>query len=199
MVNLSEIIGNNTVIVLDTETTGLRSDEDKADKIFEISARKIIGGEISNALFLYRDDKFKIDNSAIAIGINVCKVNDGTAIREYACNILTDLNYNTPLLFVGDDRLTLEASDINSAVKKLKRFICKGILCGYNLSFDLKFLNQYEAFDEIQPVDLLPVVREKIGGKVRNLQLKTVCKYFAIDTDKKSDITLASELLLTLL
>lgn len=199
MINLSEIIGNNTVIVLDTETTGLRFDENKADKIFEISARKIIGGEISNALFLYRDDKFKIDNSAIVIGINVCKVNDGTAISEYACNILTDLNYNTPLLFVGDDRLTLEASDINSAVKKLKRFIGKSILCGYDLAFDLKFLNRYHTFDSIQTIDLLPVVKEKIGGEVRNLQLKTVCEYFDIDTDKKSDITLASELLLTLL
>ncbi len=197
MPNLSEMIKNNAVIVIDTEATGLSPDEGTA-QIFEISARKIEDGEISNALFLYRDDKLKIDNSAIAVNINVCKVDGDEMIREYACNVLTCLNYNTPLLFIGDDKLTLESSDIKSAVKKLKRFIGKGILCGYDLAFDLKFLNQYAAFDELQTVDLLPIVKTAIGHKVVNLQLHTVCKYYGIDVNKKSYVTLTSELLLKL-
>ncbi len=45
--------------------------------------------------------------------------------------MLTGLNYKAPLLFIGDDKLTLETSNIKSAVKKLKRYVVKGILCGY--------------------------------------------------------------------
>ena len=112
--------------------------------------------------------------------------------------MLTCLNYKAPLLFIGDDKLTLETSNIKSAVKKLKRYVGKCILCGYDLAFDLKFLNQYEAFDDIQTVDLLPIVKAAIGDKVRNLQLNTVCEYFGIDVNKKSFTTLTAELLLKL-
>ena len=55
MTKLNELIKNNTVVVINTETTGLSPNEGAA-QIYEISARKIIGGDISNALFLYRDD-----------------------------------------------------------------------------------------------------------------------------------------------
>lgn len=64
MTKLKELIKNNTVVVIDTETTGLFSNEGTA-QIYEIGARKIIDGDISNALFLYRDDKHKVDNGAI--------------------------------------------------------------------------------------------------------------------------------------
>lgn len=197
MTKLKELIKNNTVVVIDTETTGLFSNEGTA-QIYEISARKIIDGDISNALFLYRNDKHKVDNGAIAVNINVYKVTDDEVISEYTCTMLTGLNYKAPLLFIGDDKLTLETSNIKSAVKKLKRYVVKGILCGYDLAFDLKFLNQYEAFDDIQTVDLLPIVKAAIGDKVRNLQLNTVCDYFGIVVNKKSFTTLTAELLLKL-
>lgn len=197
MTKLKDLIKNNTVVVIDTETTGLSPNEGTA-QIYEINARKIIDGDISNALFLYRDDKHKVYNGAIAVNINVCKVTGDEVISEYACNMLTCLNYKAPLLFIGDDKLTLETSNIKSAVKKLKRYVGKCILCGYDLAFDLKFLNQYEAFDDIQTVDLLPIVKAAIGDKVRNLQLNTVCEYFGIDVNKKSFTTLTAELLLKL-
>lgn len=197
MTKLKELIKNNTVVVIDTETTGLSPNEGTA-QIYEISARKIIDGDIYNALFLYRDDKHKVDNSTMSVNINICKINNDEMIREYACNVLTGLNHNTPLLFFGDDKLTLEASDIKAAAKKLKRFIGKGILCGYNLAFDLKFLYRYQSFDDIQTLDLLPIVKTAIGHKVTNLQLSTVCKYFEIDVNEKSYVTLTAELLLKL-
>ncbi len=56
----------------------------------------------------------------------------------------------------------------------------------------------YEAFDDIQTVDLLPIVKAAIGDKVRNLQLNTVCDYFGIVVNKKSFTTLTAELLLKL-
>lgn len=81
MTKLKELIKNNTVVVIDTETTGLFSNEGTA-QIYEIGARKIIDGDISNALFLYRDDKHKVDNGAIAVNINVYKVTDDEVISE---------------------------------------------------------------------------------------------------------------------
>ena len=197
MTKLKELIKNNTVVVIDTETTGLSPNEGMA-QIYEICARKIIDGDISNALFLYRDDKHKVDKGAIAVNINVCKVTGDEVISEYACNMLTGLNYKLPLLFIVDDKLTLETSNIKSAVKKLKCYVGKCILCGYDLAFDLKFLNQYEVFDDVQTVDLLPIVKAAIGHKVTNLQLSTVCKYFEIDVNEKSYVTLTAELLLKL-
>ena len=195
MTNLNELIKNNTVVVIDTETTGLCPDGDKADKIYEISARKIIDGEMVNALFLYRDDKLKIDSSSMCVGINVFKVYGDVAIKEYACDVFPGVNYDVPLLFVGSGKLIFEASNIKSAVKKLKRFIGNGILCGYNLEFDLKFFNRYQAFDDIPTVDLLPIVKATIGDKIQNLKLNTVCEYFGIDINKKSYLTLTAELL----
>ncbi len=191
------MLKNYTIIVINTETDGLYSDKQKI-KIYEVGAQKIIAGELSNSMFLYRDDKYKVDSSAIAVNINVCKVAGDEAIREYACNVLTGLNYNAPLLFIGDNKLTLESSDIKSAVKKPKRFVGKGILCGYDLTFDLKFLNRYATFYDIQTVDLLPIVKTAIGDKIVNLQLLTVCKYFGIDDNIKSYVSLTAELLLKL-
>lgn len=196
MTNLNKLIKNNTFVVIDTETTGLCSDGDKADKIYEITARKIIDGEMTDNLFLYRDDKFKIDSSTVGFSISAYKINGDVSITEYS-SIFPSTN-DAPLLFVRDDKMLLEASNIKSAVKRLKRFIGKGILCGYNLDFDLKFLNRYQAFDGIQTVDLLPIVKATIGDKVRNLKINTVCEYFDIDVNKKSYATLTAELLLKL-
>ena len=198
MSNLSELIKNNTVVVIDTKTTGLCPYGDNADKIYEISARRIVDSKMSNALFVYRDDQLKIDNSEMAVCTNVIKLENNVAIEEYTCNVLPSINFDIPLLFVGSDKLILEASNIKSAVKKLKRFIGKGILCGYDLEFDLKFLNRYQTFDDIQTIDLLPIVKATIEDKVQNLNLNTVCEYFGIDVTKKSSVTLTAELLLKL-
>ena len=198
MTNLNELIKNNAVVVVNTETTGLCSDEDNSNKLYEISARKVVNGKITNALFLYRDDKLKIDNSSMAVQVYLFKTDGDEAIREFACEILQGFNFDAPLLFVGSDKVMLEASDIKSAVKKLKRFVGKKILCGYDLMSDLKFFNYYQAFDDIQTVDLFPIVKTMIGDKVQNLKLNTVCEYFGIDVNKKSAVTLTAELLLKL-
>lgn len=63
MTKLNELIKNSTVVVVDTETAGINPNK---DKIYEISARKIIAGEMADDLFLYRDDKHKIDGRTVA-------------------------------------------------------------------------------------------------------------------------------------
>lgn len=197
MINLNELIKNNTVVVVDTETTGLCAGGDNVDKIYEISARKVVDREISsNALFLYRDDKFKIDSSIVGLSVSAFKVNGDVSVTEYSS--VFSSSDDVPLLFVRDDKLILEASNIKSAVKKLKRFIGKDILCGYDLAVDLKFLNRYQAFGDLLTVDLLPIVKATVGDKVRNLKLNTVCEYFGIEVSKKSYVTLTAELLLKL-
>lgn len=100
MTKLKELIKNNTVVVIDTETTGLFSNEGTA-QIYEISARKIIDGDISNALFCIAMINPKSLTEQIAVNINVCKVtvdNPDTDRRDFSLPVNYSISLQAVLL-----------------------------------------------------------------------------------------------------
>ncbi len=84
-----------------------------------------------------------------------------------------------------------------TALKSFKEFAGDNTLISYNIAFDMSFLKFYGAkygieFDNPQ-IDLLPLAKEQLAGKVSNFSIKKVADFFGISLNK-SDIDIIYEI-----
>ena len=78
-----------------------------------------------------------------------------------------------------------DGEDIYKVLKVLYRILDDAIIIGYNLNFDLNFLNrEYEQYTELKlinkVIDLLPIVKKQCRF-LDNYRLETVLQYFGIE------------------
>ncbi|MER1298983.1 type I-E CRISPR-associated endoribonuclease Cas2e [Ligilactobacillus salivarius] len=86
---------------------------------------------------------------------------------------------------IGIDELNKDGEDIYKVLKVLYGVLDDAIIIGYNLNFDLNFLNrEYEQYTELKLVnkviDLLPIVKKQCRF-LDNYRLETVLQYFGIE------------------
>ena len=85
----------------------------------------------------------------------------------------------------------------NKVLKLFKEFVGDCTLISYNIAFDMSFLNFYGnkygiKFDNPQ-IDLLPLAKEILAGRLKNFSIVNVAKEFGISTDT-NDIELIYEI-----
>jgi len=85
-----------------------------------------------------------------------------------------------------------------TAIGEIIDFIQQDIILGYNINFDLDFLDEMairEAcnFSITKCKDIMEIARRKINGLV-NYQLDTVAAYFNIDVDQRHRALLDCEI-----
>lgn len=95
------------------------------------------------------------------------------------------------------NKLLKGAPRTRTALKSFKEFAEDNTLISYNIAFDMSFLKFYGAkygikFDNPQ-IDLLPLAKEQLAGKVSNFSIKTVSEFFGISLNQ-SDIDIIYEI-----
>lgn len=84
-----------------------------------------------------------------------------------------------------------------TALKLFKEFIGDYTLVSYHIWFDMKFIKYYGEkynikFDNPQ-IDLLPLAKEKLAGKLKSFSIANVAKELGVSTDK-SDVDIIYEI-----
>ncbi|MBP5466044.1 MAG: 3'-5' exonuclease [Clostridia bacterium] len=95
------------------------------------------------------------------------------------------------------NKLLKGAPRTRTALKSFKEFAGDNTLISYNIAFDMSFLKFYGAkygikFDNPQ-IDLLPLAKEQLKGKVPNFSIKTVSEFFGISLNQ-SDVDIIYEI-----
>ena len=155
-------------VYFDIETSGLYMGEQvhKNARILSINAIKTDGDMII--------DKFA---TFVACG-------------EYLPKCVRELTGITNELLKGAPRT-------KKVLKLFKEFVGDCTLVSYNISFDMSFLNFYGnkygiKFDNPQ-IDLLPLAKEILAGKVKSFSIVNVAKELGVSTDK-SDVDIIYEI-----
>ena len=89
------------------------------------------------------------------------------------------------------------APKTKKVLKLFKEFVGDCTLVSYNIAFDMSFLNFYGnkygiKFDNPQ-IDLLPLAKEILAGKVKSFSIVNVAKELGVSTDK-SDVDIIYEI-----
>lgn len=84
-----------------------------------------------------------------------------------------------------------------TALKHFKEFAGNNTLISYHIAFDMSFLKFYGAkygikFDNPQ-IDLLPLAKKQLNGKVPDFSIKTVSDFFGISLNQ-SDVDIIYEI-----
>jgi len=147
-------------IYFDIETSGLSVGEKdrKSARILRISAIKTDGNNNITDCF----DTF-------------------VACGEYLSKCVREITGISNTLLKGAPRT-------RTALKSFKEFAGDNTLISYHIAFDMSFLKFYGEkygieFDNPQ-IDLLPLAKERLAGKVSNFRIKTVSGFFGISIDK---------------
>lgn len=151
-------------VVIDCETTGLNS---KVDKIIEIGAVKFIDGRI---------EEFK----------TLININDSNNNILRKNNIIPD--EITELTGITCDMLESDGVSLDLALREFIDFVGKLPLLGYNVSFDMSFLNSAlssldERFDHSLSINKIFDISRFVKKEkkfLKNYQLKTVLHEYNI-------------------
>lgn len=139
------------LIIFDFETTGLNA---KKDQIIRINAIKLKNGKIKDTFNTYVNNKIHITKEIVT------------------------------LTGITDDAVT-SAPDISDAMRLFSIFTSENgyALASYNSSFEKEFLSVWDFNHEIEVseiIDLLPIVKTILKGKIRSYSLISLGKYFGL-------------------
>lgn len=155
MENLQELMKNNTFVVFDIETTGLRNNilTNDFDYIIEIGAVKIEQGKITEKFssFVFCPEQLK-----------ECIIHL-TGIKD------EDVR-NAPI--------------VDKVLKNFYNFSQDCILVAHNLPFDYRFISyygkQYGIYFKNKKLDTIVLAKEILHDKVKDYKLLTLADYFNI-------------------
>jgi len=138
------------------------------DRIIEIGILRIVDGKV-------QDKYHKLINAQVIIPDNIIEL---TGITQ--------------------EMIESEGVSEETAIGEIIDFIQQDIILGYNINFDLDFLDEMairEAcnFSITKCKDIMEIARRKINGLV-NYQLDTVAAYFNIDVDQRHRALLDCEI-----
>ena len=88
---------------------------------------------------------------------------------------------------LNDEIIKREGIPIIEAVQGIIEFVGDDCLVGYNIAFDVRFLQKAFKtlnidFPDIKAIDTIGVAREAISNHVANYRLETLIKHFGIAT-----------------
>ena len=121
------------------------------------------------------------------IEIGAIKISNG---QEYDFHRLIRINFSIPEIVrnmtkITDDMLS-SGTDLESSVRDFQKFIKDSVLVGYNLSFDIKFLNK--AFDKFsldhiknKTKDLMYKAKKMNSSQV-NYKFETTLNFYGIES-----------------
>ena len=163
--HLIELIEKNTITVIDLETTGL---DCKKDYIIDIGAVKIDG---------WKKEKG---------GVSADRIEGGNIIGRFSSFVQCPVELPhciVDLTGISDADLK-NASPIDIALKKLKKFIGESIWVGHNVEFDYGFLSEHgkkhHMSFENRRIDTITIAKSIFRDKVKCYRLSELTKLFGI-------------------
>lgn len=123
------------------------------------------------------------------IEIGVIKVVDGKKADGYQCYVRQEKEIPekiSGLTGISNEELLLKGIDERKAVSELLEFIGGNTVLGYNIKFDISFINKacerHGIENSVKKTrDVMALARRKIE-EIENYRLETVAKYFKIET-----------------
>lgn len=154
-IRLPACLTENQFVVFDLETTGLNSSPSggNMDRIIEIGAYKIVGGEIKESFSTFVNPERKLSNEIVSLtGIDQSMVSDAPTFRQVM-----------PDFFKFIDGCYLVGHNIAGFDFKFIEYYCS--VCGY--------------VPERKIFDTIPLSQQVLRG-LSNFKLNTVASYFGI-------------------
>ena len=122
------------------------------------------------------------------IEIAAVRVQDGVVIDTF-CELVSAHRRITRMISkmtgITDDMLVQQGKPLDTVMPQLFRFVSSDIIVGYNISFDMKFLNRAlfivngEVFKN-REIDVLRLAKKYLKG-LKTYKLSSVCEILAID------------------
>ncbi|TPR23284.1 type I-E CRISPR-associated endoribonuclease Cas2 [Apilactobacillus timberlakei] len=173
----------------------------KISKIKSINRNKVKKRKLPDCVFMDLETDGLDFRTNHIIEIGALSLSNGD---KKSFNYLINSKCNLPeeiinLTNIDNDMLENKGIDLSSALEKFQSFISNKVLIGYNINFDIEFLNYNLEKHNLKPlmnnyIDLLPLVKkEKMF--LPNYKLETALLDYGIDTTVPHRALLDSKLM----